>query len=112
MDTSNSSAPNVVLLRLQGKLDIYHCQTLKEHITHLVDSGSTRVVVDLSFVSSIDSSGIGALMAAFVTLQKAGGKMRLCKPSEAVMRVVDMSQLSGFFQVCETEAEALSSFGP
>lgn len=100
----------ITVLRLEGDMDIYNCQTLRDHIKGLTDNANCKVVANMDMVSYIDSSGIGALISAVATLKKSGGGLKLCHLSDAVEKVVDLTRLTGFFEIYKTEPEAVSSF--
>lgn len=67
---------------------------LRGQLCSLIESGATRVVVDLSRVAGIDSTGIGALVSGWKAAHSAGGELCLAAPSAIVVDVLDMLHLS------------------
>ena len=59
---TETTASGTVVLRPTGRLNMVAAPDLREQLRNLVQGGSARVVVDLSDVESIDSSGLGALV--------------------------------------------------
>lgn len=100
----------VVVLRVEGEMDIYNSHTIKESVQALITEGRNKVVANLSAVTYIDSSAIGSLISATVSLKNKGGGMKLCQPSEIVTRLFSLIALDGFFEIYETEPEALRMF--
>lgn len=69
-----------------------------------------RVIIDLSQVDYIDSSGLGTLVASFTMLERAGGGLRILKPSERDMELLVLTKLASVFQVFDDEQAAVNSF--
>ena len=68
---------DVAVLRLVGRLNMVAAPRLKSHIDQTVEGGRARVVVDLSEVSFMDSSGLGALIAGLKKSRQASGDLRI-----------------------------------
>ena len=82
----------------------------RETIRTLVSGGQKKVLVNLSEVSYMDSSGIGELVSGFTTLANHGGAMKLLKPNKRVQDLLLSTKLHTVFEVYENEQEALGSF--
>jgi anti-sigma B factor antagonist len=67
--------------------------TLRKQLNDIVDGGGSRIVVDLSATEFIDSSGLGALVAALKIARKAGGDLRIAAPTRQVSTVLELSNL-------------------
>ena len=68
----------VTILEPKGKITIgVGDVALREAVHEAVDAGATKILVNLKDVSTIDSSGIGELVAAFTTVANKGGKLSL-----------------------------------
>jgi anti-sigma B factor antagonist len=97
------------LLRLQAKGRLV--QSVLEHSDPLRDAlgsedFSREVLLDLSEIEYIDSSGIGWLLARHKRFREAGGKLILHSASSAVLDVVRMLRLDTVFLLAEDEATA------
>ncbi|MGN6972621.1 STAS domain-containing protein, partial [Neisseria sp. P0009.S001] len=77
-----------------GWLNMVAAPDLREQLRSLVQSGSARVVVDLSGVESIDSSGLGALISGLKAARNAGGDLRISGPNTQVMAVLELTNLN------------------
>ena len=77
-----------------GRLDFYAATDLRRQLQGLIEAGANRVVVDLSGVTSIDSSGVGALIAGLKWARSAGGDLRLAAPPASVAGILGMMNLA------------------
>src|SRR5215216_886735 len=68
------------------------------------------VVLDLGGVERIDSFGLGLLVHLRLTLQHAGGDLKLCAVPANVLRVLDVTRLASTFDVRSDEAAACAAF--
>jgi anti-sigma B factor antagonist len=66
-----------VVLALDGDIDIHTAPQLRDQLTSLHNDGNTSIVVDLGGVNFLDSSALGALVAAHRDLTAAGGTLKL-----------------------------------
>jgi len=73
-----------------------------------MDAGSNHLAVNLAGVTDLDSSGIGALVRAFTTLKRAGGKCTFFSPNKRVLMLLKMVRLDGVLDIVEDEATALA----
>jgi anti-sigma B factor antagonist len=106
-------AGDVTLLTLAGRLVADEEDTFfADRVNKLLAAGRIRIVADLREVSSIDSGGVGTLVAKLLSARRRGGDLRLLRPSDRSRRVLEITRLIEVFQVFESEDEALASFGP
>ncbi len=97
---------------LSGRLvDGHGDRELRDAVDLLVQSGRVRIVLDLTEVNAIDSGGLGELVACSRRVAEAGGALKALHPRERVARVLDITKVLPLFEVFETEAQAVSSFG-
>jgi anti-sigma B factor antagonist len=83
-----------VVLTLAGDIDIHSAPLVRERLEELRASGSRSVVVDLGGVNFLDSSALGALVAAHRELNDAGGTLKLAAPRAHVLKVFRITRLS------------------
>lgn len=93
MEFQERTTDGLVVLAPQGKLNLVTAPAVKSRIDELVKSGSTRVVVDLSGVGFIDSSGLGALIGSLKSARQAGGDVRIAGPGDQVRAVLKLTNL-------------------
>lgn len=81
---------------------------LHEHIRAL--AAPARVVVDLSGVRHMNSSGLGMLLGALATVRDGGGDLRLASVPSRVATLLQVTRLDGTFQQFASAADAVDSF--
>jgi anti-sigma B factor antagonist len=102
-------AGRATILDLDGALKLGDAEeAFRNQVQQLIDSGNTHVGVNLAGVTELDSSGIGALVRAFTTLKRAGGKATYFAPNKRVMMLLKMVRLDTILDLAEDEATALT----
>ena len=102
---------DIVILEVSGEIlggagDL----RLKDKINSLREQGYTRVVIDLGNVPYMDSSGLGDLVHAYATTTKAGGTLKLMRPTTRLRDLLTITKLVTVFDTYEDERAALASF--
>jgi anti-sigma B factor antagonist len=101
----------VTILEPKGKITIGSGDiALRDSVIEALDSGSKKILINLKDVSTIDSSGIGELVAAYTTVTNRGGKLKLVGLPPKVSDILQITQLVTVFEVMESEEEAVDSF--
>jgi len=102
---------NLTIAHLDGQtLDASNAKDFKTEIAPSI-SAKARLVLDLSNVKFVDSSGLGALLSCLRQLNAAGGDLKLygmIKPVRALFELVRMHRV---FEIFNTREEALRSYG-
>jgi len=79
-------------------------------IKTLISEGHVDVLLDLGGVSWVNSTGLGILVSGFHTLKKNGGRLKICKVSDRIDNILNVTQLKLVFETFTTAEEALASF--
>jgi anti-sigma B factor antagonist len=101
----------VVVLDIAGEIDLYNAPEIKVSFSQLIESQKYNVVINLEKVSYIDSSGIGALISSLSNLKKYQGGLKIINVYASVRKVFELTKLTSFFEIYDSEAEALAAFG-
>ena len=111
MKATTRTVDGIEIISLQGKITIGSGDTqLREVIANAVSAGKTNVLLDLSQVTTIDSSGIGELVGSYTTVTNRGGKLKLLHLPAKLNELLHVTQLITVFEVYEDEKEAIASF--
>ena len=111
MDIQTSDRDGVTVLTLDGDaLGGPDGSAMHDALHASRDGEPARVVVDLSRVRHMNSSGLGMLIGALTTARSSGGDLRLAAPGERVVTLLDVTQLSGVFQSFGSVDAAVASF--
>ena len=84
---------------------------LKDKVQSLLQQGHTKLVLDLSGVSYVDSAGLGELVQAYATTRNRGGALKLHGITKRLHDLLIVTKLLTVFEVFDNEAEAVASFG-
>lgn len=106
---SPDSGDIVVVVR--GECDLTNAHLLRERLLTLVDGQAPLVVVDLTDLNFIDSSGLTALVIADRAARQLGVTLALAAPRKIVARVLSLTVLDQHFPVYDTVAEAIADRG-
>lgn len=98
----------ITVLKLDGKLNMVSAPQLREQIHSAVAAGNARVVVDLTEVDFIDSSGLGALINGLKSTRQAGGDLRIVAPTEQVQLVLELTNIDRVLKAHENAETAFS----
>lgn len=81
---------------------------LRQKVKDLMDAGTKKLIVHFADVPYIDSTGLGFLAGARVTVQNAGGQIVLAGLNRHVRKILDDVNLTQFFVIAENEAAAMA----
>lgn len=84
--------------------------TFRDTIKDLAAKGSQKLLLNLSEVSYIDSSGIGELVSGFTTVTNHRGQLKLIGLTKRVKDLLQITKLYTVFEVFDDEASAVRSF--
>jgi anti-anti-sigma factor len=101
----------VSVLRFKTNAELTHsAHELDELRKEVLEQSDTRVIIDLSRVTRIDSAGLGQLMSCYSHLIKNRGALKVLNPAPEIRKMLDMTGLSSIIPTFHDEQEAVSSF--
>lgn len=109
MDISEDRKADAVILGLSGKLDALSAKIFENKVLGVIDSGAQRLIVDLSQLDYVSSSGLRVFLLAAKRLQTANGKIVLCSMQDHVRQVFDVAGLSSLLYIYASRDEAVKS---
>jgi len=96
LDVSTTRRDDLTVVRLDGELDIYTVAGFRSELDAL-DPGASRIVIDLSEVTLLDSSGLGALVSLLNQARAGTGQLGLVCPHRRLRRVFEITGLRRAF---------------
>jgi anti-sigma B factor antagonist len=112
VDIEVRSLGQVKVIKLRGRLNLGDAvDRLRETLDDLMASDDTRIVLDLSEVPWIDSSGVGLLVKILTSARRRGGAIKLLNPSKFTVQTLKMISLLDLFEIFEDQQAAVASFG-
>ena len=111
MELTSREDGDITILTVNGDLVIGEPETtFKKTVTRLLEEGRINLLVDLSNVGFLDSSGLGALVRALTMSQKEGGQTKLLNAGPQVRKLLQMTKLDSVFEIHSDLEAAVSSF--
>ena len=93
---------------LTGEVDSYNSPKLREQMVALIDEGNPDLIVDMTGVDYIDSTGLGTLVGGLKRASEKNGSIRIICPNEQIYKVFNITGLVKVFQIFDNEQAALS----
>jgi anti-sigma B factor antagonist len=99
-------SPHTGILALEGEIDLHRSPQVKETLEPLIEKKLPCVLIDLSAVSYIDSSGLAVLIETMQRISSYGGKFGLFGLREAVRGIFEIARLDQVFKIFPDETTA------
>jgi anti-sigma B factor antagonist len=110
LSITNSKKDGVIIIHLSGAILFGEESTsLRIRVKDLLDE-SRQIVLDLGNVTRIDSSGLGTLVALYVSARKIGGDIKLANLGNHAKEVLQITKLETVFAIFAKTEDAIASF--
>ena len=100
----------LVAVRLMGRFDAGNVSHARSQLTDLPESGSPHIIIDLSNLEWIDSSGVGVLVTMYKRARTRDGEVVVVGLNGQPREIFRLLRLDAAFCVCETENAAMAHF--
>jgi len=100
----------ISIVEVTGQLTSFEGGALRNSIAQLLKEGRKQIVLNLSKLDYLDSSGVGDLVHAYLSVIKRGGEMKVVGLTDKVEEILKITQLYQVFQEFQDERSALQSF--
>jgi anti-sigma B factor antagonist len=112
LEITESSREGIVILALKGRITMEETDTLREQVQRLVQAGHNKVILDLTHVDYVDSTGLGGMVICYTTIKKAEGALKLVNPNKRNIEMLALTKLYTIFEVFTDLQDAVNSFFP
>jgi anti-sigma B factor antagonist len=113
MDIKQREHEGIAILDLKGRLTVGEASTaLREKIREVAAGGQNKVILNLAGVDYIDSTGLGAMVICYTSLQKLGGTVKVLNLTKRNIELLVLTKLYTVFEVFTDEQDAVNSFYP
>jgi anti-sigma B factor antagonist len=109
LTVSTRNDPACSIVAVSGDVDISTSPDLREALAGVLAAGARAIVVDMSGVRFIDSTGLGVLVGTYTSVRNAGGRLALVNDHAAVLKVLSITALDEVLNVHPTLADAVAS---
>lgn len=104
-------AIRIVIISLEGRLDVFSVPYLRERINTLMGEGVIKFVLDLTQISFLDSAGMAVLVTILKRTRELGGDVRLVWPQEeAARQILRLTKFDRAFTIMDCVEEAVRHF--
>jgi anti-sigma B factor antagonist len=111
MEISERKSGKVTVLDLSGKVTLGEGDVLlKDKLYSLLNQGQKDVLLNLGNVNYVDSAGLGAIVAAYTTMTRGGGSLKLLNLTKKLQDLLSITKLLTVFETFDSEDEALRSY--
>ncbi|MEJ5344022.1 MAG: STAS domain-containing protein [Chloroflexus sp.] len=107
--TVNPVGEQAAVVQLRGRLDLLVANDVKQRLVKAVNEGFRLLVIDMSEVSFVDSSGLGALIGGLKAARLAGGDLRLAQPGAQALAMLELTTLNRVLRPFPNVTEALQA---
>jgi anti-sigma B factor antagonist len=109
--TSNKITDTLAVVEIEDKLMTEeHIKMLQQAVADLLEEKCTDIVVDLSKIKRINSSGLGSLISLYTATSNKNGNLKIGGLNEFVKNVLNITKLIEVFEIYPTKEEAIKSF--
>jgi anti-sigma B factor antagonist len=109
LEIAFSQEGDACVVALKGEVDVYTAPALRERLIEASETDCAAVVVDMTDVDFIDSSGLGVLVSALKRVRERDGQMRIVTTKEPILKIFRVTGLDRVFDLSPTLAEAVGS---
>lgn len=108
MAVKTESKNGTMICRIEGEIDISCSPDMKKVFDKLISQKTPKIVVELSRVTYVDSSGLATLVGILKNMRLYGGKMRLAGMSPKIKSLFEITKLDKLFEIMASEEEAIT----
>jgi anti-sigma B factor antagonist len=100
----------LTVCNVEGEIDINSSPAIKKSFDKLLQSKTPKIIVNLSKVTYVDSSGLATLVEILKNMRSYGGRLRLTNLSSKIKSLFEITKLEKLFEIMADEQEAISTF--
>ncbi len=98
----------ICLVSVRGEVDVFTAPDLDGELEAQISAGGSRLVVDLSEVAFLDSTGLGVLIKALKQARDAGGWLHLVVTSDRIRKIFEITGLDASIPIFDTAQAAVA----
>jgi anti-sigma B factor antagonist len=97
------------VVSLRGEIDVYTAPRLRQALIDLVEGGKTNILVDMSKVDFLDSTGLGVLVGGLKRVKAQDGSLEIVATQDKILKIFEITGLSKVFPIHESVDAAVSA---
>ena len=99
---------DVAIVSARGEVDVFTAPGLDAELDTLITEGHCRLVIDLSEVAFLDSTGLGVLVKVLKHAREAGGWLHLVVTSDRIRKIFEITGLDASIPIFDTAQDAIA----
>jgi anti-sigma B factor antagonist len=111
IDLKTENNGETLLFKLRGSLDLATSHTIRAALSEAAQKGAHGLIIDLTQLEFLDSTGLGALIGAHRRAAERGGSLRLVVRDGPIARLLNITGLVGVFAVYHSLEDARKDRG-
>lgn len=108
MEAQVEEKGDVVVVRIDGRLDAATSPQLEKRINSIIDSGHFKIILNFANVEYLSSAGMRLMLAISKKLKNLEGKVVVCNMHEEVMEVIKMAGFQNVIEIYPSEDESFA----
>ncbi len=112
LEIRESDREGVVVLHLKGRITASETGAIREKVDQEIAAGRFNVILDLSHVEFVDSTGLGGMVICYTSLKRQGGALKLVNPNKRNIELLALTKLYTIFEVFTEVTDAVNSYFP
>jgi anti-sigma B factor antagonist len=108
MAVKTETRGELTICYIDGEIDIVRSPEMKKIFDKLTGKKTSKIVIELSKVTYVDSSGLATLVGILKNMRSYGGKMRLAAMSPKIKSLFEITKLDKLFEIMASEEEAVA----
>jgi anti-sigma B factor antagonist len=97
------------VVAVRGEIDLFTAPELKQKLTDAIEGGKTRIVVDLSDTTFLDSTALGVLIGAVKRLRSREGALVIVNTDQNIAKTFEITGLDQIFTILSTREDAIAA---
>jgi anti-sigma B factor antagonist len=110
MAVKAESKNGLMVCHIDGEIDINTAPDIKRSFDKLLVKKEPKIVINLTKVTYVDSSGLATLVEILKNMRSYGGKMKLANMSPKIKSLFEITKLEKLFDIVASEEDAISNF--
>ena len=107
MELKHETIEHVNVIHLKGSLTVATAQNFFSQIVPFLEKGETNLLLQMSSVDFIDSTGLGTIVRLAKRVKDAKGQLRLSDPQPKILEMFELTRLDKILPIFKTQEEAL-----
>jgi anti-sigma B factor antagonist len=108
LEIARESRGDAMILSPQGEIDLSCAPALRTHLSEALRDHPPKLIIDLTDVPYMDSSGVATFVEAMQLARSGSSKLILCNMQERVRSIFEIARLDMVFKIVENTEDAMA----